>query len=434
MTILSGKGRVRLDGQKGLTKDKPINVIKEPDTVYIPLAFGASTDVDVHVQEGDKVCVGSKIATRTDMYVPVYSPVSGIVKGIEKRMYATGRPQNHLVIENNGKQERVKAIDIENPDQLSPKEIVNAIKELGIVGLGGAGFPTHIKYANPQGIETILINGVECEPYITSDHLVMKRDIKALFDGTNFLLKAAEAKKAIIAIKEHKPDVWSMLQEESKNWENIEPMEVPDRYPMGWERTLIEQVFKKQYDRLTSEIGVIVNNSSTAIAVSKGLREGKPITHKVTTFSGNAIKNPQNVEVPIGTPVEYIVKQIGGYADVNAGIVLGGGPMMGKSIMNDQFVIYINNNAITILENKAIDDLPCLKCGMCTDHCPAHIQPVKIMEAVKGTSIEMMDKLETLRCVECGMCTYICPSKIEVTDFVVKGKRHLNLANARKSK
>jgi electron transport complex, RnfABCDGE type, C subunit len=434
MTILSGRGRINLDGQKGLSKDKPINLLEEPQFVYMPLVLGASDKFDVHVKEGDKVFVGTKIATRTDMYVPIYASVSGVVKGIEKRMHTSGRPQNHIVIENDFRKERVKALEIENPDQLQPEEIVESIKELGIIGLGGAGFPTFIKYSNPKEIDTVLINGVECEPFITSDHLSMKRDVKALFDGTNFLLKAAKAKKAIIAIKKNKKDLWSLLQEESKKWPNIEPMEVPDLYPMGWERVLIEEIFKKEYDFLTAEIGVIVNNSSTAIAVSKGLRNGEAITHRVTTFSGNGIKNPQNVEVPIGTTVDYIIKKIGGYVDVSEGIVIGGGPMMGKSIMNDEFVIYPNNNAILILKKEEIEAIPCLKCGMCTEHCPARLQPVKIMEAVKGQDTDIMGKLDTLKCIECGMCTYVCPSKIEVTDFVVKAKRHLNLANARKNK
>ena len=167
-------------------------------------------------------------------------------------------------------------------DHMSQEEVFNAIKELGIVGLGGSGFPTYVKYSNPTNIETILINGVECEPFLTSDHLAMKRDVKALFDGAHFLIKAAGAKNAIIAIKEHKPDLMELLVEEAKNYDNIEPREVPDRYPMGWERVLVNTVFKKEYDKFLLKFGVIVNNSSTAIALSKGIRKGEPITHRVS--------------------------------------------------------------------------------------------------------------------------------------------------------
>ena len=186
MSILSGKGKVKLDGQKGLTKDKPILTIDTPDVIYVPLVLGVATDFDVHVKEGDHVCIGTKLATRKSMYVPIYSPVSGTVKGIEKRMHASKRLQNHIVIENDHKDERVKAYEVSDPDHMSQEDIIKAIKELGIVGLGGSGFPTYVKYENVQNIETILINGVECEPFLTSDHVAMKRDIKALFDGTHY--------------------------------------------------------------------------------------------------------------------------------------------------------------------------------------------------------------------------------------------------------
>lgn len=433
MSILSGKGKIKLDGQKGLTKDKPILKIEAPDVVYIPLVLGMATDFDVHVKEGDHVSIGSKLATRTSMYVPIYSPVSGTVKGIEKRMHASKRMQNHIVIENDHKDKRVKALNIENPDAMSQEDIFNAIKELGIVGLGGSGFPTYVKYSQTENIETILINGVECEPFLTSDHLAMKRDVKALFDGTAFLIKAANAQKAIIAIKQKKPDLMELLLEEVKNYDNIEVKEVPDRYPMGWEKVLVETVFKKEYDKLPSEIGVIVNNSSTAIAVSKGIRKGEPITHRVVTFSGNGLKNPQNVEAAIGTPVNYIVEKIGGYVDDDCdGFLVGGGPMMGQSVMNDTFVIYSHNNAITVMKKENIKPLPCLKCGECTLYCPAHLQPVRLMEAQKSNNTDLIEKLDGNCCVECGMCTYVCPSKIEVTDFVVKAKRYLQLAQRKK--
>lgn len=433
MFILSGKGKVKLNGQKGLTKDLPILPIEAPDTVYIPLVIGAATDFDIHVKEGDYVCAGQKLATRKSMYVPIYSPVSGTVKGFEKRMHVTKRVQNHIVIENDHFNKTVKAIDIADPDNMTQEEVFNAIKEMGLMGLGGSGFPTYIKYSNPQNIHTILINGVECEPFLTCDHLVMKRDIKALFDGVNYLIKAAGAQKAIIAIKEHKPDLWEMLVEEAKNWDNIEPREVPDRYPMGWERVLVETVFNKQYDKLPSELGVIVNNSTTAISLSKAVREGKAITHRVVTVSGNGVKNPQNVEVAVGTPVDYIIEKIGGYIDDDCdGMVIAGGPMMGKSVMNDKFVITPYSNALTVLKKEPVNTLPCLKCGECTLHCPAHLQPVRIMQAEKAADKDLLAKLEVERCIECGMCTYICPSKIEVTDMVSKGKRRVQLANRMK--
>lgn len=433
MSILSGLGKVKLDGQKGLTKDKPILHIDAPDTVYIPLVIGAANQFNIHVAEGEHVCVGTKLATRKDMYVPIYSPVSGTVKGFEKRMHVSGRPQNHVVIENDHQNESVKVLDIADGDALTQAEIVDAMKELGLVGLGGSGFPTYIKYGHVENIHTLIINGVECEPFLTSDHLAMKRDIPALFDGVGLMMKAADVTKAIIAIKVHKPDLFEALNEEAKLHSGIEVKEVPDAYPMGWERTLVKQLTKKEYDKLPSEVGVIVNNASTAIALSKGIRQGEAIYRRVVTVSGNGIKNPQNVDVVVGMPFNQIVEAMGGYADAEDGFVLSGGPMMGKSVMNDQFVITEYTNGITCMIREDIESLPCLKCGICTLHCPASLQPVKIMAAEKGARLETLEKLDVMRCVECGACTYVCPSKIEVTDFVQKAKRRVNLANLKKN-
>jgi electron transport complex, RnfABCDGE type, C subunit len=433
MSFLSGLGRVKLDGQKGLTKDKPIKVIDAPECVYVPLVIGTATQFDIHVAEGDHVCVGTKLATRKDMYVPIYSPISGTVKGFEKRMHATGRPQNHVVIENDGQNETVKVLDIADVEAMSAQEIVDAMKELGLVGLGGSGFPTYIKYGNVQNITTVVINGVECEPFITSDHVAMKRDVKALFDGVSLMKKAADASLAVIAIKKGKPDLLALLNAEVANYPGIEVKEVPDVYPMGWERTLVKQLTKKDYDRFPSEVGVIVNNASTAIALSKGIRNGEAITKRIVTVSGNGVKDPQNVEVVVGTPFNQIIEAIGGYADASDGFVLSGGPMMGKSVMNDQFVISSYTNSVTCMIRENIESLPCLKCGECTSHCPAHLQPVKIIQAEKRADVEMLEKLDVMRCIECGMCTYICPSKIEVTDFVSKAKRRVNLANIKKN-
>lgn len=433
MSFLSGLGKVKLDGQKGLTKDKPILAIEAPNVVYIPLVLGAATAFDVHVQAGDHVSVGTKLATRKDMYVPIYSPVSGTIKGVEKRMHVSGRPQNHIAIENDHQNDSVKVLDIENADALTKEEIVNAMKELGLIGLGGAGFPTFMKYGKTDNIHTIIINAVECEPYLTSDHVVMMREPQALIDGTLFMMRAAECQKAVIAIKENKPELIEVVKNEAAKHQGVEVVAVPDQYPMGWERTLVNYITKKDYERLPGEVGVIVNNATTAIALSNGIRKGEGIYKRVVTVSGNGVKEPQNVEVTVGTPFNYVVGKMGGYADAPEGHVIAGGPMMGKSVMNDLVVITENTNGMTVLIKEDIETLPCLKCGACTMACPAYLQPVKIIQAEKRADVETLEKLDVVRCVECGVCTYVCPSKIEVTDFAMKAKRRVNLANMKKN-
>lgn len=432
MSLLSGIGKIRLNGKKELTKSKQVLSLPEPEIVYIPLIIGASTDFDVHVSEGDYVHKGTKLATRKDIYVPLYSPVSGTVKGIEKRMHTSGKIQNHLLIENDFKDDEVTPFSYDNPDSLSAEELVEAIKEIGILGLGGSGFPTYVKYQNAKNIEAVLINAVECEPYLTSDYKVMEKHSEELLDGTHFLMKAGHAGKGIIAVKVTNKDLILKLKEKAVKFNDIEIAGVPDAYPMGWERVLIREIFKKEYERFPSEIGIIVNNATTAIYLSEALRQKKAITHRIVTVSGEGIKNPENVYVPIGTSVDYIIDKIGGYNDkCEEIVVLAGGPMMGKSIANDQFVISSYSNSVTILPKKDTDEMPCLRCGLCVEYCPAKIQPVQIMNGEKMKDLDSVTNARADKCITCGLCSFICPSKIEVTDWV--GKAKTRIANARKA-
>ena len=260
----------------------------------------------------------------------------------------------------------------------------------------------------------------------------MEKHAKELIDGTHFLMKAGHAKKGVIAIKVVNDKLAKKLQEATEGYQNIEVVTVPDAYPMGWERVLIRELFKKEYDRFPGEIGIIVNNATTAIYLSEALRDKKPITHRIVTISGEGVKNPENVYVPIGTSVDYIIEKIGGYTEnVNEMFVLGGGPMMGKSIANDTFVVTTYSNSITVLPKVVEEELPCLRCGLCVEHCPAKIQPVQIMNLEKQKNTDGVIAACADRCITCGLCTYICPSKIEVTDWV--GKAKTRVANARKA-
>lgn len=425
MSILGGLGKAKLAGKKELTIAKPLTILKASEYIYIPLVGGMSTKFDVHVEVGSRVKVGTKLATREDMYVPLYATVSGVVEAFEKRMHVSGKLQEHIVIKNDFMDEKDPAFTFKDVNQMSSGEIVDAIKEMGMVGLGGSGFPTYIKYNGANPIDTIVINAVECEPYITSDYMLIKQEAEALFDGVELLITAAKAKRAIIALKRGKKELYDKLMEKEANYPRIEVREVSDAYPLGWERTLISELFRKQYDRFPGEIGVIVNNATTAISISKALRYHEPLTHRIVTMSGEGIKYPQNVLVAVGTPVNYIIEQIGGYADVDEVVVLNGGPMMGKSIAMDTFVINTNSNAITVLPYREKEELPCLRCGLCTITCPAKIQPVQIMNALKRQDFGQLEKLSTLRCVECKSCSFVCPSKIEVSDYVSQAKKQL---------
>lgn len=434
MGILSSCGRKHLDGHKDLTHhDSFIDLSDKIAKVYIPTVSPNAKDIELYVKEGDKVKVGSKIGCRLDFYVPIYSSVSGVIVGKEVRYNAAiGRPVNHIVIENDFKYEKeevLKKVTLES----SKEEIFAAIKEAGLVGLGGAGFPTYVKYNNPNGIHTLLINAVECEPYLTTDYHSIKTDTAYLLTGAQLLKKALGANEAVIAFKVNKPDMKAKILELLPEYEGIRIVEVPDVYPMGWERTLIKQVFKKTYDRLPSEVGVVVNNAQTVIALCHALLDGEVLSKRLVTVSGDGVANPNNVLCPIGTLAYELIGACGSYTDEEIHLIPGG-PMCGKAALKADFPIAPQMGSLTVLKYVKYFQQACLRCGECTMHCPAGLQPVEIQIAVKKGDVDRMLALDAKSCVECGMCSYVCPSHIEVTDNIKKAKLQIRLQEMKAAK
>jgi len=424
MSILIGPMKLHLDGHKELTNHGEVKNIVAGKKVFIPLM--ACTDILVNA--GDYVKAGTMIAKRNDHFtVPIFSSVSGKVLGIEELEHSTGRVIDHLVVENDGKYDFEKPFEPMDAETASVEELVNFMMNAGIVGCGGAGFPSYVKYRGAKGIHTLLINAVECEPYITADYRIIDNQVEDLLYGTKTMLKMSGAKEALIAIKKTKKDLIDKVREALKGQDQMKVTEVPDQYPMGWERTLIYEVFKKRYDKLPGEIGVIVNNATTAIAFSEALKYGRPIMEKICTISGDGLKSPSNVRVPVGVSVKDIVEQIGGYAGEEVRVI-GGGPMMGRTQTTDDVVITTSSNAITVLKPDPVDTIACLRCGRCNDNCPAGILPVRINNAEEAGDVKLLAKLRADQCIECGMCTYVCPSKIEVTEGVRRGKALLRAA------
>jgi electron transport complex protein RnfC len=245
--------------------------------------------------------------------------------------------------------------------------------------------------------------------------------------GARILKKMANAPIVYVGIKESHPDLINAVDEEIKNQNassEIQVKPVPDVYPMGWEKVLVREILHKEYNGLPSEAGAIINNATTAICVARAFNEGAAIEQKYVTFSGEGLKHPCNVIAPVGTPVNEIIESIGGYTCESVRLIAGG-PMMGKTMVKDEFVIDRAMNAITVLDNSEDDAIACLRCGRCSDHCPAGLQPVRIAAAVKENNVEEMEKRGALSCIECGLCTYVCPSHILVTENVRKAKRTL---------
>lgn len=428
MSLFKGPMHYHLNGRKDLTLDSEASLLSmDPDTVWVPLVNGNAPCTPC-VKVGDEVKIGTKIAERNDhFYLPLFSPVSGTVTAIEKFMTSSMTQADHLRIQNDHKHTEECAFAPLDYEKASWEELLDFVKNAGMLGLGGAGFPTYVKYLNPENVDLFVVNAVECEPYLTADYRNIADNLSLLKTGTLALLKLSKAKKGCIAIKEDKKKEIAAL-EKTFEGTGIEVRTVPDAYPMGWERTLVYQLTGKNYDKLPIEAGIILNNASTVIALGDALTNGKAITHKYVTVSGNALKHPQNVIVPVGTKVSEIIDAIGGYVDGASDLLLiSGGPMMGKTIPNDQWVIAPQNNGITVLLNREEDKSACLRCGRCTEICPVGLEPVRIANANKVRDTDSLEKLHVMDCIECGLCTYICPSKIEVTENVRRAKNAMRL-------
>ncbi|MCF0117111.1 MAG: RnfABCDGE type electron transport complex subunit C [Bacilli bacterium] len=434
MGLFTSAGHVHLFGHKELSKDQDVIVVKPQKgfKVYFPTMAPNKSLINYEIKPGDKVKAGQKIGTRTDFEVPIYSSVSGVVKENENVLHASiGAAIPHIVIESDGEMttvESFKKVALKDKKE----KIFAAIKEAGIVGMGGAGFPLYIKYTTDAEIDTLLVNAVECEPFLTTDYKSTKADAEALVLGIQYLMKVKDIEKAIVCIKVHKEAARDAVKEAIKEFDNIHVVEVPDAYPMGWERTLIKKVLKRTYVKLPAEAHVIVNNVQSVISIGKSLSTGNAILTRLVTVSGDAIAYPCNVEVPLGTPANILIEKCGGYSYDGEISVLPGGPMCSKAVSADNFPIHLPNGAITILKYVKIPAESCLRCGRCVEHCPANLRPIFLKDVFESKNVDRMIELHAMDCIECGSCSYICPSHIDVSDYVKKCKALVRMRQAKK--
>ena len=435
MSLLLGPMQQHIPGRKSLTDHSDVKVLMPKERVFIPLFAGPVTKYDLLVSEGDHVDIGTRLAnTKSAFDVPLYSSVSGTFKGLVKKPHSSLKPQLHFEIELDPVQTSIQAFEPLNWENASQEEMVSFMKETGIIGQGGAGFPTYVKYLKPQGIHTLIINAVECEPFITADYKVIMDNVEDFIHGCRILLKMSTGKECLIAIKKTHPDLIDYVNKEiqKEGLSDIKVVPVPDVYPMGGERTLVRTLLKKNFKRLPAEVGAIVNDANTAILTARAFEKGEAISKKYVTFSGEALNYPTNVLVPVGMSVAEILENIGGIKDNLASCrLIAGGPMMGKAMVSDQICIDRAMNAITVLKDEEEPAMTCMRCGRCTAHCPVGLQPVRIANAVKMNDMAEMEKRGAMQCIECGLCTYVCPSKIQVTENVRKAKRTLAMKNRR---
>lgn len=401
---------------------KKLATFLKPEKVYIPL-FVFGNEAEKKVNEGDYVHKGELLGVSKGKFsIPIFSSVSGYVKEFTYITHQSGKKVEAVVIENDYKEALKKKYELRKKiNKLTKEEFVDKLDECGIVGMGGAGFPTFMKYKTDKKINTLIINAVECEPYITSDYTVFMEKCEDILETLDDMLDINDIDEAIIAVKETNLELISKLNKYLGTYLRIKVCEVPNIYPMGWERTLIREIKKVEYDKLPIEKGIIVNNASTIYAISQAIKFDKPIIERIVTFTGEGLKRPQNVLVKVGTKVSDVIKLIGGkYKNT---MIIANGPMMGH-LADEDLVVTADLNCVLILkENKDVLTKECMRCGKCSVVCPANLCPVLIKDNVSDK--ESLKRLKPELCSECGLCTYVCPSKIDVREYVKQAKEKM---------
>jgi len=415
-----------IDGRKSMSKQLPLEEYFNPEIVYIHLLKNIGPLKPV-VEVGATVKVGQVVAVREGFgEMNVHSSISGTVTAVKKVWHSSGKMVDALEIKNDFQSTPDDSIKPnKEADVLSRQGLIDLMKRSGLTGLGGAGFPTYVKYITKQKIDTIIINAVECEPYLTCDYKFILEYPEKLLKGLKYFIKAAEAKKGVIVYKNYNKEIKAALLANISKYENIELFEVDDVYPAGWEKYMIERVTGRTYDGLPSEIGVIVNNSSTAIVFADIVEHNIPLISRPSTITGEGIKQPKNFYVPIGTKVSELVAKCGGYQDglvPTEAFYIAGGPMTGKAILIDDLIV--NDTLGAIIVKPVINGLhpECLGCGKCADICPVYLTPTEIKKALESKDNTLMEQLGADKCIMCGLCSYVCPSHVEITDAVVKAK------------
>lgn len=384
-----------------------------PETVTIPTAMHIGAPATPVVKAGDTVKVGTLIAEQNGFVSsPVYSSVSGTVAKVDEILLSNGKTAPAVVINSDG--EMTPDSDITAPTVTSREELLEAIKKSGIVGLGGAGFPTYVKFNTDKPIEYLVINGAECEPYITSDSVTMVDCADDIAYAIDTLLKYFDIKNVIIGIEKNKPEAIKSMKALASENDKISVKELPPVYPQGGEKVLVYHTTGRviPMGKLPIEVGCVVCNSTTVATIGKYLKTGMPLVEKCVTVDGGSVKEPKNVIVPIGTSLKDVFEFCGGFVSEPAK-VLYGGPMMGISVPNLETPIIKNTNAILAF-NEAETTLPkttaCIRCGACVNICPFGIDPPAISKGLKNEDFEKLEAVGTTLCMECGCCSYVCPA------------------------
>ncbi len=415
-----------------LSASKAIEVLALPKTVFIPVGQHIGAPAEVVVKKGDKLLVGQLIA-KTSGFVSanIHSSVSGTVKKVETGPDTSGYQKMgvYIDVEDDLWDEQIdRNNEIKSAITLDSAAILAKIQEAGIVGLGGATFPTHVKLIPPKGMkaEVLLINGVECEPYLTSDHRLMLEHGEELIIGIRLLMKAMNVNRAAIGIENNKPDAISEMIKLAYRHTNISVVPLRVKYPQGGEKQLIKAVTGREVPSgaLPISVGAVVTNIATTFAVYEAVQKNKPLFERVVTVTGKSVKNPSNYKVRIGTTISELIEAAGGLPE-NCGKIINGGPMMGKAFANTEIPVTKGTSGILMMpekESKRGETMPCIRCSRCVSVCPMGLEPYLLMTLSEKQIWESAENEKIMDCIECGSCSYTCPANRPLLDYIRLGK------------
>ena len=407
-------------------------VLPLPKSVFIPVAQHIGAPAVPVVNKGDVVKVGQLIAKSSSFVsTNIHSPVSGKVKKVDLATDSSGYTRQGIFIDVEG-DEWLEEIDrdetLKTDFDFDGKTIIQKIQDAGIVGMGGATFPTHVKLVPPVGMkaEVLLINGVECEPYLTSDHRLMLEKTEEILVGTKILMKAMNVEKAFIGIENNKPDAIQLLTSKATKYTGIGIVPLKVKYPQGGEKQLIKAVTGKEVPSggLPIAVGAVVSNVGTAFAVYEAVQKNKPLFERVVTVTGKGVKKPSNFKVRMGTPTTELIEAAGGLPE-NTGKIISGGPMMGKALATPDVPVTKGTSGILILsekEAKRQEYMECIRCGRCVAVCPMGLEPYLLMTVSEKHLFDRAENERVLDCIECGSCSYTCPSSRPLLDYIRYGK------------
>ena len=416
----------------------PIRVLEPPPRVVIPLQQHIGAPARALVAAGDHVRVGQKIGEAGGFVsATVHASVSGTVFGIEDAMLANGTMVPAVVIDNDYQEEWVELHPSDHPETMSADELREIVREAGIVGLGGATFPTAVKLSPSGGkrIEKLVINGAECEPMLTADHRLMLEKAADIIDGIRLMMLALDIEETLVGIEANKPDAVDMMTAAAKGVDGVRIVSLPVRYPQGGEKQLVYALTKRQVPNggLPLDVGVVVCNVGTVYAIDRAIREGRPLIERVTTVGG-LVQNPGNFLVRIGTPIDHLIDACGGLREEVRQFIYGG-PMMGMAIARFDIPVTKGCSGLVALGNDAMEPMesPCIRCGSCRYACPMKLFPSRIDSFTRLDRLEEAEKLGVMNCIECGCCTFVCPAKRSLTQSMRTAKNGIQRKRRREA-